>query len=81
MRSLASGIAGGFHAAAPWLILLALGVGIALSSVSWWSNIGASVSSIGAAAIILDDRCPIHRLVYGRAGGRPPAYKMDSYSY
>lgn len=45
-------IAGAFVAAALWLILLTLGVGIGLSSVSPWSNIGASTSGIGAAAII-----------------------------
>ncbi|HJU12630.1 MAG TPA: hypothetical protein VJ728_17225 [Candidatus Binataceae bacterium] len=45
-------IAGAFVTAALWLILLVLGVGIGLSSVSPWSNIGASASGIGAAAII-----------------------------
>jgi hypothetical protein len=50
--SWAAVIAGAFVAAALWLILLALGVGIGLSSVSPWSNIGASASGIGAAAII-----------------------------
>jgi hypothetical protein len=50
--SWAAVIAGAFVAAALWLILLALGVGIGLSSVSPWSNIGASASGVGAAAII-----------------------------
>jgi hypothetical protein len=50
--SWAAVIAGAFVAAALWLILLALGVGIGLSSVSPWSNIGASASEVGAAAII-----------------------------
>jgi len=45
-------IAGAFVTAALWLILLALGVGIGLSSISPWSNVGASASGIGAAAII-----------------------------
>jgi hypothetical protein len=44
-------IAGGFVAAALALILLALGTGLGLSSVSFWSNTGASASSIGKAAI------------------------------
>ena len=50
--SWAAVIAGAFVAAALWLILLALGVGIGLSSVSPWSNIGASASAVGVAAII-----------------------------
>jgi hypothetical protein len=50
--SWAAVIAGAFVAAALWLILLALGVGIGFSSVSPWSNIGASASEVGAAAII-----------------------------
>ncbi len=50
--SWAAVIAGAFVAAALWLILLALGVGIGLSSVSPWSNIGASAAGVGAAAII-----------------------------
>jgi hypothetical protein len=50
--SWAAVIAGAFVVAALWLILLTLGVGIGLSSVSPWANIGASASGIGAAAII-----------------------------
>ena len=50
--SWAAVIAGAFVTAALWLILLALGVGIGLSSVSPWSNLGASATGIGAAAII-----------------------------
>jgi hypothetical protein len=50
--SWAAVIAGAFVTAALWLILLALGVGIGLSSVSPWSNVGASAAGIGAAAII-----------------------------
>jgi hypothetical protein len=50
--SWAAVIAGAFVAAALWLILLALGVGIGLSSVSPWSNIGASASEVGAVAIV-----------------------------
>ena len=38
-------------AAALSLILLALGAGLGLSSVSPWSNVGASASTIGTAAI------------------------------
>ena len=42
---------GAFVAAAISLILLALGAGIGLSSVSPWSNAGVSASAIGKAAI------------------------------
>jgi hypothetical protein len=44
-------IAGGFVTAALSLILLALGTGLGLSSVSFWANVGASASSVGRAAI------------------------------
>jgi hypothetical protein len=44
--------AGAFVAAALSLILLALGAGLGLSSVSPWSNVGASASTIGTAAIV-----------------------------
>lgn len=44
-------IAGGFVTAALSLILLALGSGLGLSSVSVWSGVGASASSVGKAAI------------------------------
>jgi hypothetical protein len=50
--SWAAVVAGAFVAAALWLILLALGAGIGLSSVSPWSNLGASATSIGRAAIV-----------------------------
>src|ERR1035437_5848129 len=43
---------GAFVAAAISLILLALGTGIGLSSVSPWSNAGASASTINTAAIL-----------------------------
>jgi hypothetical protein len=45
-------IAGAFVAAALSLILLALGVGLGFSSVSIWSNVGASASTIGMAAVL-----------------------------
>jgi hypothetical protein len=45
-------IGGAFVAAAVYLILLALGAGFGLSAVSPWSNVGASASSVGAAAIV-----------------------------
>jgi hypothetical protein len=45
-------IAGGFVTAALALILLALGTGLGLSSVSLWSNTGASVSTVSTAAIV-----------------------------
>jgi small-conductance mechanosensitive channel len=45
-------IGGGFVTAALSLILLALGTGLGLSSVSPWSNVGVSASTIGTAAIL-----------------------------
>src|SRR6202167_5714050 len=50
--SWAAVIAGAFVAAALSLILLALGTGMGLSSVSPWSNTGASASTIGKAGIV-----------------------------
>jgi hypothetical protein len=50
--SWAAVIAGAFVAAALSLILLALGTGLGLSSVSPWSNVGASASTIHRAAIV-----------------------------
>ena len=44
-------IGGAFVAAAVYLILLALGAGFGLSAVSPWSNVGASASALGGAAI------------------------------
>src|ERR1700691_417254 len=45
-------IGGAFVAAAFYLILLALGAGFGLSAVSPWSNVGASASTVGMAAIV-----------------------------
>jgi hypothetical protein len=45
-------IGGAFVAAALYLILLALGAGFGLSAVSPWSNVGASASAVGTAAIV-----------------------------
>jgi len=45
-------IGGAFVAAALSLILLALGTGLGLSSVSPWSNVGASASTMGTATVI-----------------------------
>jgi hypothetical protein len=50
--SWAAVIGGGFVTAALSLILLALGAGLGLSSVSFWSNAGVSTSTIGTAAIL-----------------------------
>jgi hypothetical protein len=50
--SWAAVIAGAFVAAALSLILLSLGTGMGLSSVSPWSNIAASASTISRAAIV-----------------------------
>jgi hypothetical protein len=50
--SWAAVIAGAFVAAALSVILIALGAGLGLSSVSSWSNVGASASTIGKTTII-----------------------------
>jgi hypothetical protein len=50
--SWAAVIAGGFVSAALSLVMLALGTGIGLSSVSPWSNAGASATAVGRGAII-----------------------------
>src|SRR5450756_2434658 len=50
--SWAAVIAGAFVSAALSLILLALGTGFGFSSVSLWSNVGASASTVGTAAIV-----------------------------
>jgi hypothetical protein len=49
--SWAAVIGGAFVAAAVSLIMLALGAGFGLSAVSPWSNVGASASAVGGAAI------------------------------
>jgi hypothetical protein len=50
--SWAAVVGGAFVAAAMALILLSLGAGLGLSSVSPWSNAGASAVVIGAASVI-----------------------------
>src|ERR1019366_2492596 len=50
--SWAAVVAGAFAASALWLILLALGTGIGLSSISPWSNMGASASAMSIGAIV-----------------------------
>src|ERR1019366_3837372 len=50
--SWAAVMGGAFGIAALSLILLALGTGLGFSSVSVWSNVGASTSMIGTAAIV-----------------------------
>ena len=50
--SWAAVIGGAFVTAAFSLILLSLGTGLGLASVSPWANTGASASTIGAAAIV-----------------------------
>jgi hypothetical protein len=45
-------LAGGFVTAALSLILLALGTGLGFASVSVWSGVGASASTIGTAAFL-----------------------------
>jgi len=50
--SWAAVIGGAVVAAAVSLILLALGTGVGLSSVSPWSNVGTSASTAGKTAIV-----------------------------
>jgi hypothetical protein len=50
--SWAAVFAGAFVAAALSVVLLALGTGLGLSSVSPWAGVGASASTIGTAAIV-----------------------------
>jgi hypothetical protein len=50
--SWAAVIGGAFVAAALSLILLALGAGLGFSSFSIWSNVGASATTVGVAAIV-----------------------------
>src|SRR6202140_3797482 len=45
-------IGGAFVAASLSLMMLALGAGFGLSTVSPWSNVGASAATAGTAAII-----------------------------
>jgi hypothetical protein len=45
-------IGGAFVAASFYLILLALGAGLGLSAVSPWTDVGASASAVGTAAVI-----------------------------
>src|ERR1022692_2868193 len=45
-------IGGAFTAAALSLILITLGTGLGFSSVSPWSNMGASASTVGKGAIV-----------------------------
>lgn len=45
-------IAGSFVTAALYLILLSLGAGLGLSSISVWSNIGVSAATVGSASIL-----------------------------
>src|SRR5664280_3694072 len=50
--SWAAVIGGAFVSASLALILLALGTGLGLSSVSPWSNLGASASTVGKGTIV-----------------------------
>src|SRR6202171_2984425 len=50
--SWAAVIGGAFVAAALSLTLLALGTGLGFSSVSLWSNVGASATTMGMAAVV-----------------------------
>ena len=64
--SWAAVLAGGFVAAALSLALLALGSGLGLSSVSPWSNDGASAKAIGIGAVIW---MILMQLISGSVGG------------
>src|ERR1035438_10167356 len=50
--SWAAGSGGAFVTAALSLVLRALGTGLGFSSVSPWSNVGASASTVGTEAIL-----------------------------
>jgi hypothetical protein len=50
--SWAAVIAGAFVSASLWLILLSLGTGLGVSAISPWSNLRASATTIGKAAIL-----------------------------
>lgn len=50
--SWAAVIAGAFVAASLWLVLLSLGTGLGASSILPWSDLSASASTIGKAAIL-----------------------------
>src|ERR1035441_10490632 len=73
--SWAAVIAGAFVSAALSLILLALGTGFGFSSVSLWSNVGASASTVGTAAMVWLILMQIVSLSMGGFPGGPlPSY-------
>ena len=79
--SWAAVIAGAFVMAALSLILLALGTGFGFSSVSLWSNVGASASTVGTAAIVWADPYANHEFVHGWLPGGSITYEMGQYSH
>jgi len=70
-------IAGAVTTAALVLILLSLGAGLGLSSVSPWANVGASASGIGKSAIIWLNRHGDSQLSNGRLSGWTPSHQVD----
>ena len=79
--SWAAVIAGAFVTAALSLILLALGTGFGFSSVSLWSNVGASASTVGTSAIVWLILYANHEFVHGWLPGGSTAYEMGQYSH
>ena len=79
--SWAAVIAGAFVTAALSLILLALGTGFGFSSVSLWSNVGASASTVGTAAIVWLILNANHEFVHGWLPGGSTTYEMGQYSH
>ena len=59
-------IAGAFVSASLWLILLSLGTGLGVSAISPWSNLRASATTIGKAAIL---RLIIVEIIASAMGG------------
>ena len=76
--SWAAVIAGAVVTAALSLILLSLGAGLGLSSVSVWSHAGVS---IGTGVILWLILTQIMSSSMGRLPGGPPTYEMDGHPH
>lgn len=74
-------IGGAFSAAALSLILLAMGAGLGLSSVSPWSNAGIASSTLGIAAILWLIATQIMSFVDGWLTCGKAPHEMGVYSY
>ena len=79
--SWAAVIAGAFVAAALSLVLLALGAGFGLESVSPWSNTGASASTVSKASACLAGPDTGRCVGTGRISGGPIAHEMGDSSH